>query len=55
MKMANSILRYYKPRSAESSGLPSPSGPLSTTIPPAAIASANWEVGMVLNDAHAKS
>ena len=53
--MANSILRYYKPRSAESSGLPSPSGPLSTTIPPAAISSANREVEVVLNDAAAKS
>ena len=25
-KMANFILRYYKPRSSEPSGLPSPSG-----------------------------
>ena len=53
--MANPILRYYKPRFTESSGLPSPSGPFSTTIPPAAIASANQEVEVVLNDVAAKS
>ena len=55
VKMANSILRYYKPRSTESSGLPSPSGPISMTIPPAAIASTNREVEVVLNDTVAKS
>ena len=47
--MANSILRYYKPASSSDCRLPSPHGPLSRSIPSAAIASANREVQSILD------